>query len=897
MAYQVREPKWTRPGENKRHITLTAYAFSQVKTTILTCPAAAVKNIPDPLSSNPLLAGDDANSAWTTLVAFFSKKGNQERRKWLIRIGDAGLDPLFCTEADLRTLLFKYFVDRVTPATNNDKSRKKPWRPKTITNACTHIRRALFAIGRESPWNDGNSPTYDHFGRQLVNAGNPMTKRLAEIVGSAAQSAWTGPRLTIGPANARVGEGKPAPVTLFFALAMIYLDAACDMFKRATGTATASTGEPEPKSPTPSDIMPSFVGKPGAAVRDPAPLRNLLQTVMLIMFVIHEGCRPGEVLGVYGTNAVLGGLHHSDLWFTLHERVYWLTLVFLRPKTLRYVLTNAHTLFGAHVTRRYKGKEAQCAAAPLVRTKAVIPAPYAALDLVWIYVTCMRMLLAVDPEALSASAQPPASASLVMTPVFAKQASKKLGEYTAKLGIYGCTYYSARYSAALEDSSIGIDEKWTRARMGHKKASKTAEEYAKVAKGGKATIGGAECRLGSERYVMGDDTVEFVTRDKATLDKSWATRSWPRTPDSLSDDDLHELREDFLSTAKIVKAWIEAPESTTIDSLKPLLKRLRKAAKRGALLSEIPIGLNVELAPGLLSQKITARYEDAAASLKTHFAPIASDTTVALSLFSQLIYGRWQRPNGAAEAEVEVEAVDEPKAETNDEANESSDYGSDTDADVEANVEANVEADVEADDVDDDAPTTAFAAPKIPLFRDQLVVLFTDEPDDDAFRLPNDRAVWVVKVTSFAQEDDMYCVTGRFLSGRARLLDSHATFGRWSSATPSIRFIDPKITVLHTFSDLEDLTPEVVARLVAATNDFPLSQHARRWLKPRKRMPTQEQMSDVIAANVEANVEANVIASTSEANDAIEAPRTSRFGRQIKQKKNADCVNLEDYVY
>lgn len=89
---------------------------------------------------------------------------NTTKTNWIDIIEDAGLNPLMCTEAELRNVLVTELFG---------KERRRPRCKATINKLCASIMSMFKSIGRGHDYNRGQ--VHMHLGVPLVDSNNPMT--------------------------------------------------------------------------------------------------------------------------------------------------------------------------------------------------------------------------------------------------------------------------------------------------------------------------------------------------------------------------------------------------------------------------------------------------------------------------------------------------------------------------------------------------------------------------------------------------------------------------------------------------------------------------------------------------------------------------------------------------
>ena len=298
----------------------------------------------------------------------------------------------------------------------------------TVNSNVSLLRRALFNIGREYKWKDG-APVL-HMGHTLVLPYNPVTDTIKKDLFDIADANVDDD----GGSNARSYGG---PTSLPF-ISWYTTQLMSDFIKKVEDAR-----------------KPVKIGGQTAS-----QILNAGQLNILMMFLAHTGARPGNVVQF---------LKYSDLYFNeLHKKVYWLSLVFVKPTTLWYIVKNdiiKKYIMNLHNGEKNGGKKKRDTT--LHWEKSTIPCEYNMLDLPYITVIIWRILghfgLRFDDD-------------LVFKRAPQKRFSELLGTKNDKLNIKNFVMYSLRYGAAKEDVESGIvPVDVTRERMTHTLFSTTAE--------------------------------------------------------------------------------------------------------------------------------------------------------------------------------------------------------------------------------------------------------------------------------------------------------------------------------------------------------------------------------------------------------------------------------------
>lgn len=561
MLFRPSGPKYTKAGENESTIQSKAFMFRNIWEKFKTGGGRDKTAVKKPDDMN-----DDV--AWEAVEGVFS---DSKKILWLEKLEDANLDILFCTETELRKVLVELF--------DKNNSMKK----KGVNNTCSVIRSMFTAIGREHSLDDGK--VYKLFGNKLVDSGNPMSSATERIIVNIVKA-----KRAKAIANGEVfddleKQGSPVSIVVAYVALLANLSEVMQKYKRWT------------------------IGE----LKAPANMINLASLVMLHGFVLHEGARPGDVFEV---------MTQSCLWFPLHEKVYWLTLVLLKPATLKFLLEG--NLLKHFNVGNYKGKLQQTV---FNRMKTSIPCPFNSLDLVCIYVICMKMVLHMIPDMVNA-----------------KKLFKKIN-YSAlrmrqnnKMKFGNFTWYSFRYAAAEEDKLGKIKKQWTQARMGHVTGSSVTQRYTEN-KDARVIVDDTQVKLGMDVYTAATNNkqiaLEFmpIAGRGIVYDESWLDTAFADAPSSVM--------KDFVECANIVKEFIEGKGEDKAWAVEEIMKRVAEPAEEWW--KEVPFGLHVKLPEALTPGPLRTLYDVSIGFLSKMFAGVPKPIIIPeIWSFPQIIYGNWR---------------------------------------------------------------------------------------------------------------------------------------------------------------------------------------------------------------------------------------------------------------
>lgn len=549
------------------------------------------------------------DEAWNQVYTLYSDPAYAIKLKYARVLSDAGLDLLNCTEDEVRATLDKYIRDET-----------RARRQQYLKEIASDVRGMFRCIGRENMYGEGQ--VYQSGGFILMNSGNPMTTaseealvaRLIERVGRAVA---TDPQ-TLGHPISVVGG----------IMTMIY-----HLSKLITMMTRWAFGD----------------------LKQVERIANLANLVLMYAFMMHEAGRPGEFLK---------HLEHTHLYFPLHQKVYWLTLVIIRPDTLKYLLVNDKITH--YALSPFKSKQAQIFQP---RLKAVIPHAYNSIDLVMIYIICMRCILALMPSQFGLK-------------VFKHHSnfSGYQSDRNEELDQEGLTFYSFRRAAAEEDKKFKITGWWTKMRMGHSDASTQKNQYARN-QGNRVKAFGEALKLGcdvrDEPVSTKQIKLEYVPLGASgcVYDTEWLTNTF--------DDAPLAMRQDFVDATKIVDEFMASTDSSSlVDYVEKQFvvssEEWKEERVRDLNFTEwreqIPLGFHYKF-PGEMCQKnLTAKYDDAKSHLEVSFAEVAVPRFIPeIYSFCLIIYGNLRYlVDKVAKATCDLLSkpivVDEPQGEPQDEA-------------------------------------------------------------------------------------------------------------------------------------------------------------------------------------------------------------------------------------
>ena len=599
--------------------------------------------------------------AWEEVDGFYKDK---TRMTWARNIEGAGLDLAFCKESEVR----EYLVEELFGEGSWRKINKK----STLNDLISDVRGIFRAIGREHDWGAGQE--YLHLGDPIVFSGNPMTPATADVLLKKLKGAAKEKEQTLDKEK----QGKPVSVVAGY-INMIY------QFRT---------------------LVDLFMKWEDGKITQGARIYNLAMLVLMYAFLLHEGARPGDVSN---------HLQHAHMFYILHENVYMLTMVFLRPETLAFLWRN--NALSRYVAGMYKGKDKKFV---LMREKAAMPVAFNSIDLPTIYTICMRICMSVTPEILR---QQVFKKGLNLTSLRHKR--------NKKYALSDLTFYSFRYGAAEEDKIAKIQDTWTEMRMGHTPGSKMKDRYAGN-KGDRVTIGDEAIPLGMDKYERATNPraikLEFVRVDAAGIvpeDNDWVAKTF---------GEEEELMADFTATSELVKKYIQDNDEEAKEALLEKYKEFE-----AGWFSMLPFGMHIKFADQITPEIMKTTFT----SYKDHLMNIFEDVPIPKAIpelwsFPQVMYGNWRSLIGERDS-IAKEATAKQKT------NKRKRVASPEAALPEVAVPEEAVPEVEIDSDDYNFATI--------LHHDHVVIYCKDANDSCALKLPNiDEYVWVIKVVTVKEK-------------------------------------------------------------------------------------------------------------------------------------------------
>ena len=527
---------------------------------------------------------NDTN-AWPVIENLYKDK---EKVKWGKLMENYGLDLFFCTESEVQDFLVNELFE-------SDRNVSK----KTYLNGiCSDIRGFFRAIGREHGIGDGQ--VYEHMTENYIMTGNPMTTGTQEILVKKLKEkgAKTGDSIN------KDKMGSPVSAIGGYICMMFHLANLMEKVKRW-----------EMKE-----------------LKQAANLENLANLIIMYAFLLHEGTRPGDVQN---------HLEHENLYFPLHKKVYWLTLVFLKPDTLRYLVKE--NKIPRFYEGLFKGKDKKVI---LGRVKAMMPAEYNSIDLPMIYIICIKIMLSIGVNLKKKVFKD----GLNITSLRYRLNKDTLFDQL--------TCYSFRYGAAEDDFKGQIDPRWTRRRMGHTKNSDMKDQYANNRE--KRVLFDCEpIPLGMDNYTEVTDSniikIEFIdvsvsgcTYDTNWLDNAFKQESNDSNKFKYTDEELHSFKQDFIDTDEKITKFIEGvpnangsdadgsdTDGSDTDNIEYEIEN--------EWYKSIPLGFNFTWQSKMIPNKLKEVYDESQKILQEFFENVETPNIMPeIWSFPQIQYGNWR---------------------------------------------------------------------------------------------------------------------------------------------------------------------------------------------------------------------------------------------------------------
>jgi len=281
--------KYTDAGANMHVIAMKAHIFTVCVRKLKN--NREITKPPKSIRKKIAKEDEDAITSWEDVKSVFSDTTTSKLVKLML---DNDIEPLKCSEAELRTFVFEKL-------TTSQKI-------QTSTKLISTLRGLFRKIGREHSWEHRQDILWNY--ENIGNSGNPVTRAtqdaLVNKTKKRAREEDTDPR----------SDKHSAPVSAPTGF-IVVIHFLAQLFKK----------------------LQRFTN-------DSRPIVNLANLVMLYGVLLHEACRPGDVTA---------HMTYSDIYFPLHEPVSILAFVLMSPDTIRFLVTN--NILTHYVIRSYKGKQ------------------------------------------------------------------------------------------------------------------------------------------------------------------------------------------------------------------------------------------------------------------------------------------------------------------------------------------------------------------------------------------------------------------------------------------------------------------------------------------------------------------------------------------------------------
>ena len=737
--------KWTKDGENQTLIEKKAEIFVEQWEKYLggaafEVPKSIRKKIKEDAKAAKVVMDDVEIRAWLDLEALF---GNQDRFKWLKQLHEHGLSVTHCKEDDIRGFLTAYLAESSVT------------KKVTVSKMISEMRSALRSIGRERHVSSVQSEVR-FAGKSYLDPRNPVTESLAEEIIKGFTRAAN--RKRVGDDHSGDSEGDD--------------DEREDAVSKEPVT-TLNDPEATEKMGFPVSVVGAYVAMlhflaeavtkyvrwQRKELSDNRQIANLCNLVLMFALCIHEGTRPGDVQR---------GLAHKHFKVIGHKVIYALTLVFIKPATYAYLCR--YERITQYCGGFYKGKKQKAVAE---RLKKVIPCAYNSLDLLHIYVLCMRVVFAMLPTEVLCKKQH----------VFRSVNLTSLRSRKCKhIGFSDVTFYSLRYGGAEEDQKAHVPDHWTRMRMGHTSISNVKDEYA-ANKDKRAMIGEERMELGMDHITTDAcNTIPLhfspVQQGGLVFDTDWldaAFKTDEHGADEADSSKVKAFRKDFVSTAKLVRTWIEKKKDGTKEGKEKAKEAYDKLmAKHDDIpddwYNEIPLGLNLSLPDVLCPPSLRSIHDDAVKALKGVFDEVDVPSKVPeLYSFPQVFYGDWRVLIGeSTQAKVFIAPSTDEQNKKRKRKN-----GSQGGASKKKVPTPVPESDTNSEEASDLDQPTRF--PYDRMEKGSVAVIFCSNPDACAMPVKMDDGtthhVWIAKVTEHVEDNDgSYKIIGVFMHNATKVI-------------------------------------------------------------------------------------------------------------------------------
>lgn len=623
--YIVRQSwKATKNGEREHVMKIKAIVFRKTWDALKDLPYGQreakfqelLEDINEDLQANALV---DVNNEVSTAM-LKSLYMHKDKMRWLKAI-DKYLDDTKGEQHDAYHLRYAEEKDVYDAVLNYIVKKTSVTKMSYVTSMIYVTHTAFFTIGREHEWSDrADIKLASDYNVPIMNGGNPMSKSTLETIKKKFQDDIKEGReskYTIvddeGNTKDMDKHGKPSSLAIvFYVMTSLF----ANIMKNVTSPTIFVMNETE----------------------------NWVNVLMLYMFLIHEGGRPGDALGfktnstrVNHVKSAKKGQHHKDMAFALNGKQYpMFVLCFLKPVHLANLINNG--TIKRYVCWFWKGKQVgkNGKGEYRARIKSFMPAAYNMLDLAMMYVVLMRIKLCIATDT-------------VYSHIFKKgqNVSDDFKKHTSPMpparrdkyhsvNINGLVPYSIRYAAAEEESNYGIHADHTKYRMGHSIKSNIHEEYSENFEQ-RVMLGDVEhfeVKLAWELYRTLDLEAIPLLFDKYDDSKEF--------PDNVATDIDPEIVAELDSISASLKRVLSG--EVKVKQVPSLISRIPKDKKQLCEeLKMLPLGTHFEFPDEALPEKLKAELDERLREVHEYFAAVeaSSSSPQKVWAYPQVMWGEW----------------------------------------------------------------------------------------------------------------------------------------------------------------------------------------------------------------------------------------------------------------
>lgn len=566
----MRVAKYTQKDSNVNKISIKASIFRLMWTHIRSNATDCIAR----LDALEMFAVQDRNDFKTELL------DNKPRVKLLRKLEEKLLavenpirptNLLLCNEDEVLNAMIEMIAS----------AKKK----QTVLSAISTLRQAFRQIGRENSWADRWD--IQEYGLTFACSGNPVTdhvrKELVKIVKLAEATVEI-------PLPTSHGGCATLPLVNWYT----------------------------------TQLLAKFITKSKSTIRAEQSVKavvNLGQLNVLMMFLMHTGARPGNIVS---------RLKYSDLvFYGMDKPACWLTLAFIKTSTLTEIIEkDVIQLYGMNL---YKGSLTKGGGEILKWQKTTVPASYNMLDLPYVFAIIWRVLLKVSPDTVFANDGH----------VFAKKEQAYSKKFKALNDIYKISnfvFYSMRYGSAKEDVESGlVPDDVTSERMSHTEKSDIAKEVYATCDN---VIKIEDKKIETVMPVKGDTDSGITGLVWAPI-RPFARKTIVYKQDFWEKSGLSE--EAILDFQEVNDLVIEAVMNNSESARATLLEK----DPEGLGIRELPLGMHYTYPTDALPARFMVFHKDALKILEKNFKPVKKPLIIPeLAYLSQVIYGNWRNLKG-----------------------------------------------------------------------------------------------------------------------------------------------------------------------------------------------------------------------------------------------------------